>query len=120
GSSGSNNNTVQGNLIGTNAAGTAAIGNGEGGVYITRSSNNVVGGATVPYRNVISGNLNAGVDITDESTGGSTNGNSIIGNYIGTDITGTYAIANLSGGGVFVSGSTGSVSGTRIGDSTAA
>src|SRR5262249_14978172 len=35
-------NTVQGNYIGTNAAGTAALGNGEYGVYVVDASSNTI------------------------------------------------------------------------------
>ena len=54
-------NTVEGNYIGTNAAGTAALGNGTGlsdvpaGVFIG-GSNNQVGGTAAGAGNVISGN----------------------------------------------------------------
>ncbi len=47
---------VQGNYIGTNASGTAAMGNNEYGVYIYISTGNTIGGDTAAKRNVISGN----------------------------------------------------------------
>ena len=49
-------NTVQGNFIGTNEAGTASIPNRGGGITIIESSGNTVGGSVVEGRNVISGN----------------------------------------------------------------
>ena len=48
-------NIIEGNFVGTNAAGTADLGNRFGGVSITVGNNNLVGG-DVPRRNVISGN----------------------------------------------------------------
>ena len=39
-------NVVQGNRIGTNTAGSAAIANGYNGVVITAANNNRIGGTT--------------------------------------------------------------------------
>lgn len=85
-------NRAQGNFIGTNASGTAAINNGEAGVTISNSQNHTIGGTTPAARNIISGNSGAGVFITE---GGSTN-NLVQGNFIGTDITGSVAVPNTS------------------------
>ena len=86
---------VQGNFIGTNAIGTVAVGNGEGGIrtgtFNINSPNVVIGGNVAGARNVISGNLEAGIHVQD-SIGGA-----IVGNYIGTDISGTLAIGNGTG-----------------------
>src|SRR5439155_9607678 len=49
------NAVIQGNLIGTNPAGTAAIGNGFRGVFFQTSSGNLLGGTSAAARNVISG-----------------------------------------------------------------
>jgi hypothetical protein len=55
-------NLVQGNLIGTNIAGTAAIPNNFGGVILrTSANNNTVGGTAAGARNVISGNGSGGI-----------------------------------------------------------
>src|SRR2546423_135484 len=67
-------NTIQGNYIGTNAAGTAASANSVGGIFITGSNNNLIGGTTTAARNVISGNGN-GIDIVHGSTGDHMPGN---------------------------------------------
>jgi hypothetical protein len=82
---------ILGNLIGTNAAGTAAVGNGTGirllgGVGWFQ----ILGGADVANRNVISGN-GRGVVIAGA---GPTNGTRVIGNFIGTDVTGTLPLGN--------------------------
>ncbi|HEU5236976.1 MAG TPA: hypothetical protein VFU37_07530, partial [Pyrinomonadaceae bacterium] len=85
-------NTVVGNYIGTNAAGTAAVANTGDGILIG-SSNNIIGGSG-SNRNVISGNGSEGIGIS----GPAANGNSVRGNYIGTNAAGTAAIANGSFG----------------------
>ena len=81
-SASSGSNVVQGNLIGTNAAGTAALPNGSDGVEIQGSSNNQIGGTTTGERNVIAANTSDGIEILADVSGGST-GNQIRGNQIG-------------------------------------
>ena len=90
-------NTVVGNFIGTNVAGTSALGNGIDGVEVF-SNNNTIGGTTAAQRNIISGNLDDGINIDG------TSGNVIQGNYIGTDVTGTLALGNQSDGVLFENG----------------
>lgn len=90
---GSKYNTVQGNYIGTNAAGTAKIGNGWYGVEISQHDN-VVGGTTAAARNVISGNGMDGVSLYLASS----YNNKVQGNYIGTDYTGTKDLGNAWAG----------------------
>jgi hypothetical protein len=90
---------IQGNYIGTNAAGTAEIMNSIIGIEIgnngagTGSSNNIIGGTTAGARNVISGNSSVGIDIFDSGV----TGNVIEGNYVGTNAAGTAAIPNGTG-----------------------
>ncbi len=79
---------VQGNLIGTNAAGTAALPNNGAGIELRFGSNALIGGTSPGARNVISGNSNDGIDIF---TG---NGTVIAGNFIGVDVTGTQPLGN--------------------------
>ncbi len=85
-------NKVQGNFIGTNAAGTADLGNG-GGVQI-EASNNTIGGAASGARNVISGNRGHGVALYDDGFGCCVDENKVLGNFIGTDKTGTKPLGN--------------------------
>jgi CSLREA domain-containing protein len=89
-------NHIEGNFIGTNVAGTAALGNGLEGVLVGLfgpSSNNTIGGTTPQTRNLISGNR-VGVDIRiDGSTG-----NVVQGNLIGTDVTGMPILGNRDDG----------------------
>jgi len=105
-----NNNIIQGNLIGTNASGTAAIPNGFAGIYIegATANNNIIGGVTTGARNIISGNLSAGVYLTSDASN-----NTIQGNYIGTNSSGTAGIAN-QGGGILVSNSANNIIGGTI------
>jgi titin len=95
-------NVVQGNFFGTDGSGR--IGLGGGAVSISNgASGNTIGGTTRRTGNLISGNLDAyGVTIADQST----TGNMVQGNFIGTDSTGTNAVANLSGIGIFAPGNT--------------
>ena len=84
-----------GNLIGTNAAGTAAIGNILDGMRIDQgTTGNTIGGTTASARNIISGNARFGILITDSGT----SNNAVQGNYIGTDVNGTADLGNISDG----------------------
>jgi hypothetical protein len=95
---GTDNNTVSGNYIGTDASGTVALGNGRDGVDILNSAeNNTIGGTTDGERNVISGNLHHGIGIYGWPNVGTDN-NIVIGNYIGTDVNGTAALGNATNG----------------------
>ncbi len=99
-------NVVQGNFIGTNASGMAALGNNAGGITIINgATNNLIGGTVAGARNIISGNGSGGfsaIGVNVQSAG--TAGNLIQGNYIGPDATGTGALGNGSFGLVFLVG----------------
>ena len=87
-------NAVAGNFIGTNAVGTVVLPNAGNGVSIAAgSADNTVGGTTTAARNIISGNTQFGVFISDSGT----SGNVVEGNFIGTDSTGTAALGNGTG-----------------------
>lgn len=89
-----NSNEVLENYIGTKANGTDPLGNTNAGVYIIDAAQyNKIGDGTTGGRNIISGNNNYGVEID----GTSTNSNEVLGNYIGTDVNGTTALANKNG-----------------------
>ena len=89
----STNNVIQGNYIGINSAGVAALGNINGILLNLGANNTQIGGKNPGEGNLISGNL-IGIGLTDSGT----NYNSIYGNYIGTDINGTTAVANSNEG----------------------
>jgi hypothetical protein len=88
-------NTLAGNFIGTNATGSAALGNGKDGIKIKKSDGNLVGSvgtATFELSNVISGNGANGITLHKA------NGNRIAMNYIGTDAAGTLDLGNTENG----------------------
>jgi hypothetical protein len=95
---GASANVIQGNHIGVNAAGTAAVGNTGDGVQISAGLGNAVGDnlgdLTPAARNIISGNSGDGVHIKNASA---TN-NVVTGNFIGVNAAGTAAIGNLGAG----------------------
>ncbi len=106
-----NTTTVQGNYIGTNAAGTSAFGNTLDGVVVFEAPNNLIGGTAAGAGNVISGNGRYGVYIKGA---GSTSNIPIQGNRIGTNAAGTADLGNLSSG-IWVT----STNGIQIGGTTA-
>jgi hypothetical protein len=96
--SGTSSNTVLGNYIGTTASGLSGLHNTGSGVLLgDGAQNNTVGGDVTAERNIISGNWGIGVAIQ----GASTSGNTISGNYIGVNPTGTVELGN-SGEGVLI------------------
>ncbi|HKD18734.1 MAG TPA: right-handed parallel beta-helix repeat-containing protein, partial [Thermoanaerobaculia bacterium] len=86
--------TIQGNFIGTDATGTLAIPNNLG--IDANPGNTIIGGTDSGAGNLISGNATQGVNLTDTTVA------LVQGNLIGTDVTGTKAIPNLSGQGLLL------------------
>src|SRR5690349_998557 len=117
--SGSADNVVESNRIGTNVAGTAAMANAGNGIWVTAGSNgNTIGGTasfdsstgqqndptgdkgttaativTPALGNLVSGNGANGILIDT----GSQN-NVLSGNFVGTDVTGNTALGNTNDG----------------------
>ena len=101
---GANDNLVEGDYIGTDITGTVALGNNQGsgtfgfadgGVAIEAgTASNTIGGLTATpgngAGNLVSGNTFAGVLLY-----GAGSNNLVVGNLIGTDVTGTVALGNL-------------------------
>ena len=86
------NNVIAGNRIGTSADGNTTLSNGRMGVFLiqgtgTRIGTNSDGVSDALERNIISGNTESGVYISD-------NGNVVAGNYIGTNAAGSAALPN--------------------------
>jgi len=80
--SGTNFNSVTGNLIGTNKDGNNFVSNHTGVMLKSNSNQNIIGGATAADRNIISGNLEIGVYIEASDS------NVVKGNFLGPDISG--------------------------------
>jgi parallel beta-helix repeat protein len=117
--SGTTKNLVQGNLIGTNLGGDAALGNGGGVSIDSGASGNTVGGLTPPSSapqgvtgNVISGSGTDGVAMVVD-----TSDNLVEGNFIGTNEKGTVALPNGLYGVLCISTSANTVGGTAAGAS---
>jgi len=105
---GNTNNVVEGNFIGTNAAGTDNKGNGPGLAIRAQSTGSQIGGGRSPAaRNLISGNESSAVSINS-------NDNEVAGNLIGTDRTGRSDLGNDGAGVVFSGGSDNLVAGNVI------
>ncbi len=77
---------VEGNLIGINESGTAAVANADNGIYVG-TSGVTIGGSTPGAGNVISGNGQGGVDAEGSSC-------LVESNLIGTDETGANPVPN--------------------------
>jgi len=80
-------NWIQGNYIGTDYTGSAALPNLQEGIYAVS-----VAGNTIGPNNVVSGNNLQGISLTNST------GFSIVENYIGLDATGATAIKNWGEG----------------------
>ena len=101
---GTNGNTVVFSSIGSNLGNGVMIQNG--------ASNNTVGGTATDAGNVIAANFGNGVVIT----GAGTTGNTVLANFIGTDVNGTTAVGNGRNGVTVSAGA----SGNTIGSTTRA
>jgi hypothetical protein len=99
-------NWIAGNDIGTDATGTIALGNNGVGVAIVAGArSNIIGTdgdgvGDAAEGNLISGNGSNGVEIDDAGT----SGNLVAGNLIGTDASGTRALANSNGVVIYADG----------------
>jgi hypothetical protein len=95
---GTHDDSIEGNVIGTNAGGSAPIGNGAAGVTLGPACDEH--GCTPSSRNEVRANLvsaNGGDGIVVVGTGGGT-GNVITANRIGTDASGHPTLGNAGAG----------------------
>ena len=93
--SGTTGNVVVGDYIGTDVSGSQPLGNAASGVAVfNAASKNLIGGVATGAGNTISANAGYGVYISDEGTVG----NVVVGDYIGTDASGTHALGNGNDG----------------------
>ena len=90
---GASNIVVQGNYLGTDHSGSAAIANSGSGLQALAGSQAItIGGTNPAARNLISGNLGDGLTLNGLS-------NSVVqGNYIGTDLSGSLVVSNTGSG----------------------
>ena len=103
--------TIQGNFIGLNAAGSAALGNSGAGIGNDgrrRTGITTIGGLAAGAGNVISGNGLSGI-----SNGAA--GTIVQGNFIGTDVSGTIDLGNTTEGILNHGGSTVTIGGGASG-----
>jgi hypothetical protein len=108
-SSTSNDNTVQGNYIGTDASGTKDLGNKNYGVRTQSSFKTTIGGTTPAARNVLSGNDQHGIGL------GPGGGNHVVqGNYIGVQADGQSPLPNTQNG-ITISTPGNTIGGTVVG-----
>lgn len=102
------NTVIEGNYIGTNATGDAAIANTYDGIYLQGTNNVRIGGTTAGTGNTISGNGESGIQVAPNivhtcALGCSTDvykatNTLIYGNRIGTNAAGTAAVPNMEHG----------------------
>ncbi|MEI7771755.1 MAG: NosD domain-containing protein, partial [Chloroflexales bacterium] len=118
----SDGNTVKGNLIGTDPAGTATsttpftsgtsfgLGTGGTGVWVENGSNNLIGGSSSADRNVIAiggsggGVAAAAIALRPNTSACSTcvvSNTTVQGNYLGVNVTGDAALANPVNSGTY-------------------
>ena len=90
---GTTDNQILGNFVGTSASGDAALPNNQGVVIALGAADTQVGGAGAGEGNLISGNTNFGIWMSSAGT----TGNQVLGNLIGTDISGSTAVPNYDG-----------------------
>jgi len=103
--SSSNNCTIEGNFIGTDPTGLIAAPNGNNGINdVTLESGHTYGGSSPGARNIISGNVHAGIFLNSAQ-------NTVQGNFIGIGADGHTPIGNGDQGIFF----TGNRNGNTIG-----
>jgi len=108
---GTSGNQIQGNLIGTDRWGNAAVGNTLQGVALVGAgTGHVIGGTTDSAGNVISANDKHGVQIS-----GGTTGVVVQHNLIGTNLAGTAGLGNTLNGVTIINSPSNNIGGTALG-----
>ena len=105
---GTANNLVQGNFIGTDAAGTLSLGDGSAGVFLAAgAADNTIGGTISGAGNTIANNAGPGVIVGTSVSDAATLGDAVLGNAIysnggvnglGIDLADDGVTANGPGG----------------------
>ena len=80
------NNSILGNYIGTDATGSVALGNSDRGIIVEVGAN-----GQLIEGNVVSASGNSGIELKSTD-------NQVIGNFVGTDSTGSIALGNVANG----------------------
>ena len=105
---GTDDNRLLGNRIGTNADGDAALGNAQDGVFVLQgAAGTKIGSAAPGEGNLVSGNGDVGVEIIGEGSDDTV----VRGNRIGTNAAGDAALGNARHGVILYGGA----QGTRVG-----
>ncbi len=91
----SDNIQIDNNYIGTDLNGTTALANGKAGIFLGATNNSNIGSSG---RNIISGNLSNGIEVSNNATQVT-----IESNYIGLDVNGTAILGN-DGDGINMTG----------------
>jgi hypothetical protein len=115
---------IQGNYLGTNASGTAALAPSNYGVLASIGVNHTlgsltIGGTAAGAGNLISGNAFNGILIDIGVPGGAIGAVTIQGNLIGVDVTGAAALPNQGDAIAVIGNSTGAIGPVVIGGTTA-
>jgi len=97
--SGADDITVAGNWIGTTGTGSTSVGNLDTGINV-QGANTIIGGVATNEGNVITNNLNEGINLT----GSGATGTQILGNIIGLDPDGATGSGNTDVGIAILSG----------------
>jgi CSLREA domain-containing protein len=104
-------NLLVGNFIGTDVTGTFPLPNDSAGIaFINDCSFNTIGGTAAQDRNVISGNDEFGLVLVNGVTA-----NTVLGNHIGTDVTGTADLGNGFSGIIIQNASQNTIGGSAPG-----
>jgi hypothetical protein len=104
------NTTVNHSYIGTDIFGELDFGNADSGIYLgPGTSGATIGSTDDALRTVISGNGGNGVELDNTSR------NTVIGSYIGTNVTGLLDIGNDENGVYLVNSSKNTIGGTSAG-----
>ncbi|MGH3087081.1 MAG: Ig-like domain-containing protein, partial [Rubrobacteraceae bacterium] len=102
---------VQNNYIGTDVDGNDALPN-RVGIRLFDSYNSTIGGVDAAARNVVSGNTSTGIHSSNECL--TSSGDTLQGNYVGTNAAGTDALGN-EGHGMLIEGCGNRIGGTASG-----
>ena len=105
---GGTGNLIVGNWFGLSSDGDTALGNPAQGVLVEGAAFTTIGGAPALARNVFAGN-DVGIEV-----GVGSSATSIIGNYVGTEATGTEARPNVTGVKLWSNGGFNDVTGNVI------